>query len=381
MGRLLRGCGLACLVFLSCKSGEGGDEAGSGTRPNGPDDDPAAACDPPNNAICNGACVQVATDAKNCGRCGRDCLDSTCGGGVCAPVLMAESPIGGVAPTGPIAVDATFVYWGNSSSQCAVGGNCNTVYHMPKNGGMATIRSFASARHAVSGIALDTTGTYWTNGLSVMSCPGNSCGPFGDNPTTLVDGRTATREIVARGGNVFWGESFGVFACPIAGCPSNTPTSIHNVAGEVKRLAIDDTSLYIAGGRAVARCVLPSCTGGVSEIAAAPEGVVDVAVDATDLFFASPTTIYRCALSGCAGAPAAVTSIAPDFQPPHHLAIDATHLYWAAGGAIQRCAKSGCATPETINPAEAQIKALTMDDKSIYFVLTTRNGGIKRIAK
>jgi hypothetical protein len=43
------------------------------------------------NTTCGSACVVLATDPKNCGSCGHDCLGGTCSGGQCKAAVVASS--------------------------------------------------------------------------------------------------------------------------------------------------------------------------------------------------------------------------------------------------------------------------------------------------
>src|SRR5579859_7977141 len=72
--------------------GNGASDAGFG-----PDGSPTPACDP----------AKLASDGKNCGRCGHDCLGDACAGGTCEPVALV---LGQSSPQ-DVAVDDTYLYW------------------------------------------------------------------------------------------------------------------------------------------------------------------------------------------------------------------------------------------------------------------------------
>jgi hypothetical protein len=60
-----------------------------------------------------GACTDTKSDAKNCGECGRECLDGgTCSGGACAPKAIAT---GQTAPYA-LSLDSAVAYWASPAS-------------------------------------------------------------------------------------------------------------------------------------------------------------------------------------------------------------------------------------------------------------------------
>lgn len=56
---------------------------------------------------CGSVCVNLASDANNCGACGHSCQTGACSGGKCQPVTLAS---GRSAPWG-IAVSTDYLYW------------------------------------------------------------------------------------------------------------------------------------------------------------------------------------------------------------------------------------------------------------------------------
>ena len=73
------------------------------------------------NTTCGSFCVVLATDAKNCGSCGHDCLGGTCSGGQCGAAVVVANP--GASPS-VIGVDSDvngYVYYqGNDPGSGAI---------------------------------------------------------------------------------------------------------------------------------------------------------------------------------------------------------------------------------------------------------------------
>jgi hypothetical protein len=91
--------------------------------------------------------TSFASDAHNCGACGRDCLDGPCSEGECQPVVFAPRE------TYPlmIALDATSVYWVDGEDQ-------SRISKTAKLGGAPIERDFLEY---VSAIAVDGPHVYF----------------------------------------------------------------------------------------------------------------------------------------------------------------------------------------------------------------------------
>lgn len=83
-------------------------------------------CETP-SVDCEGKCVDVkASDAENCGACGRSCRGSTCEAGACRPEALTS--VGEVAPYA-LADDGTYLYW---ASPARKGGSPTRLRREPK---------------------------------------------------------------------------------------------------------------------------------------------------------------------------------------------------------------------------------------------------------
>src|SRR4029078_832362 len=79
---------------------------------------------PPQESTCSNTCVDLQTDAANCGTCGHTCTDK-CGGGHCFRELVDLSAARNSATY--LAADATYVYFTQT--------NAGTVSRVPRKGG------------------------------------------------------------------------------------------------------------------------------------------------------------------------------------------------------------------------------------------------------
>jgi hypothetical protein len=78
-------CGNRCPPGATCVSGVCTEAAGAGATGVG------SACCPESNTNCNGQCVNLLTDTRSCGRCGRACPDGTkCIDGTCIAVACCS---------------------------------------------------------------------------------------------------------------------------------------------------------------------------------------------------------------------------------------------------------------------------------------------------
>jgi hypothetical protein len=111
-------------VSSPLKGDAGGEDAPSGFGPTG-------SCPTPTQA-CAGECVDYRTSAKNCGECGRPCIDGTCTDGVCVkPEPDAGSETSGCPPgaslCGGVCIDTTAdaTNCGACGAKCPAGWSCS----------------------------------------------------------------------------------------------------------------------------------------------------------------------------------------------------------------------------------------------------------------
>jgi len=258
------------------------------------------------------------------------CAVAGCGG---APTILASGQSG----LGAIATDGTSVYWTNGSDgtvmRCAVGG-C---------GGNPTL--LASGQQSPGEIAVDATSVYWTNGGTPQNSPTPTsdgtvmkCARDGGIPTLLASGQTRPRGIAVDAANVYWSADKTVMKVPVGG---GDPTKLASASGQaILSIAVDAANVYwteyVNGGNVVppqhGDTVMKVPIGGGDPITiasgqAAPTGIV---VDGTSVYWANNGgTITKCAIGGCGEN--ATTLASPSAAGPalsSAIAVDATSVYW-----------------------------------------------------
>jgi hypothetical protein len=339
-------------------------------------DDGYADCD--GNAA-NGCEALLATDAANCGSCGRSCLGDPCTAGLCAVTMLVEDsgisvlavddanlywiahgedimslPVAGgtwsalvtAQPgTSDLAVDGTSVYWGT------IEGECGQVKKVAREGGTPIVLSSGCDTTYHWGwmptrLAVDATDVYFLRhlryGAHLLRVPRD-----GGEAVVLDSGQYLTELGV---GPTAWcslsptGTSGGALSCgdKIAGGPALTVDgyvmSRFTVAAEVAFLATWPNLVHHIVIVAVPLDGSPAASVGDPTLGSSTNRVL---ADADAVYWISNAeepgatrTIWKASLAGGISTPIANCAATPcDF------AVDAQHFYWADGGGIRRIAK------------------------------------------
>ena len=170
--------------------------------------------------------------------------------------------------------------WTNSVLTCSASAGCASA-NCAASGGPGVI---AQGQTALAGIAADAQNVYWADSGAhvVRFCPQPGCA---GGPKTFAQIAGTPFDVVSDGATVYFTDRSGgdLYACPSTGCGAS-PTVLASGLADPALVAVDASAVYVteyAGGApgkgAVARCDLPSCTGGAVTVAAnlkAPYGVV-----------------------------------------------------------------------------------------------------------
>jgi hypothetical protein len=334
----------SCVVYdrsLVTSAGDGGVEAGP--------------CGAGSKVMCGKTCVDLGTDARNCGSCGHDCVESACNNGSCAGKVLASAL---PAPRG-IVLDANHVYFSNHGSI--------TTQMMNKDGtGLATFgapqiypdvlviskgtlywNNETSLKGAIDSIDLSILPSILSNRLAVdLPAPTGVAVVANDvffttGPMNMAPGCLPTQYVNA------------LLRCPTSGCSVvncgfGGPSTLANGLKDPRGLIADAASLYWAETQSgnVFTCPVPSCAGGPKAIATAQGGPLDLAMDAQNLYWTNTTSgeVMTCPRSSCAGN---VRTLATGQMSPRRIALEnaapPTVIWWTNGdGTVKRCALPDC---------------------------------------
>jgi hypothetical protein len=203
-------------------------------------------------------------------------------------------------------------------------------------------------------------------------------GPCGGGPCTPIQvsagsGIGAPKSLTVDPTAIYWttGDFFGatqtgIFACPIAGCGANAPTTLAVDIGGPVSLAVAAGTFYFSdqkGGR-IAQCPVTGCGTSAITCAAAQLSPTEMATDGKSIFWVdqgmvSPTrsgmdsALKKSSVTGAACG--AVEALAPVPYLNNSLALDGQTLYIVvdasslstADGKILSCATGGCSQTPT----------------------------------
>jgi hypothetical protein len=278
------------------------------------------------HAACAGACVDLASDAQNCGACGHVCSPGACSGGACEPWELNSTA------SGPFASDGTALVWpailsnGVEPLEVAVDGSASTAIAL---GPLST--------DTIIDVAIAGPFVYWT------SCDGSS--------TTLWQGRE--------------------------GHPGSA-ASVVTVAGRGQGLAVDSSAAYayfhtLVGTTAILhRCDVAGATGTctiLTTFSSTQPG--RIGVDDTAVYWTDPGNglVSRYAL-----ADGTASTLASGQRNPVAIALDANEVYWIAsivndaggdGFAVNAGSKSG-GSARVIATGQSPATALATDGTNVY---------------
>jgi hypothetical protein len=209
-----------------------------------------------------------------------------------------------------------------------------------------------------------------------MRCAVGGCS---NNPSQFAT-TSATSNIVAGGGFVYWTTDGNVYYCPSAGCGSG-PQVLGSGGGIGTGIALgvgsDSANLYWATGGNLYRCSLPGCPGGSQTLLAGAGGVMQITSLATDgigIYFTAtmpPQRAYSCPLSGCGSSPSILGAGSNNNNGlGYGIASDGVSVFWAdsMNSKVLKCNISGCGqNPITLASNESGVISVTTDGQNVYW--------------
>ncbi len=313
---------------------------------------------------CDGECLDLMSDAENCGSCGHDCHAAPCEGGNCALVTLADELL---KPTF-IAVDGTHVYWTAYTA--------NSISKVPLDGGPITV--LADGQVGPQGIAVGNGEVFWTTSVAsaVLKVPIG-----GGTPIELYSEGPGAYDIVVNTEHIYFTflhfGTHSVLRMPVLGGATADVTS--NL-GTPKRLAVDAASLYWTDSDSHTVMKMPLGGGPAVELASG-QFPGAIAVDGTHIYWLDGTVSRVPINGGETTIVADVGSLAKD------LALDDTHVYFTASGdSVWKVSKDG---GEPISLAEEQNtpSQITVDATHVYWSNAgtvgddVADGAIMKVAK
>lgn len=315
--------------------------------------------------------VDLATDPKNCGRCGHDCLGGACAGGACRPVVLAS----GLTSPRAITVEGSYVYF---TALTPLGAS---AFRAPTAGG--AYQELCTVPGAPAGIATDGIDVYWAAPASGGDGAIWRCPVAGGGPSSVSGNGRDPFAVVLSGAYVFWSnKASGQGSVRIARKDGTNENG--QPAAEPLGVASGPAAFYFADYALlqtnISACTSPNLGASCTRIAAMPARATAMAIDpsgATRVLWIGRSTggVYRCPLPSCfdAGATWGQEAGAPD---GFGIAVDDTDLYIASTGLWRMSKVSGAleALPVRGDPVGVAVDAL-----AVY--TTTAGGEVLKLAK
>jgi hypothetical protein len=286
----------------------------------------AADCD---GKVADGCETPIATDPKNCGACGHDCLGAACNSGVCAPATVANSLNRPVA----VVIDATRVFWTDMFD--------GYLQEIGKAGGSSTTLADFGASDELA-ISSDSANLVWYSLVNIMTIP-----TAGGKPS-----------VVSSQGDL---KGIAVDADTVYFLKEGTWSGTYNKDGSVNKLSMQG--------------------GAVTQLAAGQDWPVAIAVDNDHVFWVAQGTvagtgrIVRIPKTG-----GVLEELASQQSAPCGLALNASSIFWRTNcneavpgpGALMRAPKSGGAAGQLVASTDGS-KYLAADDAYVYWTFAGYN--------
>jgi hypothetical protein len=396
------------ITALGGISGAGGTTATGGTLGQG--GAPATTC-----TICDGTCVDVQSDANNCGGCRNACsavspYTARCATGRCLATLAT-----GQAYTSSIAVDEINVYWTNRVSfsvQWGYDDGVGTVMKLPLGGGTPT--TLASGQYWPDFIVVDGSSAYWTTRRSdlpyVGSVPTDTASVMrvpldGGTPTSLISTPTIPGQIAVDANSVYWAypgtraNDFVDGAVVKVSLVGDFLTWLAPGQQSALGIAVDATSVYwttygTSSGNYSNGSVLKMPMGGgtITTLASGQTEPSSVVVDGTSAYWTNscnPTPSWSCGVMKVPLGGGSTTTLASGQTGPGAITMDATSVYWvnysdgsnSGGGSVMKMPLGG-GTPTVLAAGQFRPNGMAVDATSVYWITegsTGTNGTVMKL--
>lgn len=347
---------------------------------------------------CGSGCIDVATNAQNCRKCGHDCgYGATCVSGVCTSVTLN---LASTVVTEYEVDDQRIVFTPSGIRSCSAAGcllTPDTVTTYPPgcdrfmaNGYVFVQYPDASVKHLYPAYKL---------------CPATGC--IDSAPTNTINIVTTNQQVgfgtaTASQSNFYFTESIPVSngkGLAVCGAPASTAcTQTGGLFGlDASELLASDTTVYfravITGTTsAFYSCPAASLTSCTPTAVSYPPDIAGtakpLAAYADQIYFwrngqQPPHTapeILGCPPNGCQS-PGRFTVLAIVSGTVTEIEVDSSGAYWILGNQIQTCPLTGCVGgPVTLATASATPERLRLNTQFVYWLQAT-DGSVHRVAK
>jgi hypothetical protein len=341
--------------------------------------------------------ADLQTDAKNCGRCGRDCLGAACTNGACEPVVLSASLAN---PSGIFLMPTKVLVTLSGDGR---------ILEIDKNPG-GTPRVVTTGRKDPWGLFVDGNTLYFADSDypqasnpttykgGIWSCDLTNCG----TPALVISSDHPVNPIL-HNGVVYFAENNDSAVRRVL--PNGTQTFIVDTATQPFGVAADNQHVYYTSAQP--QFWRAPLDGGEEE-AVGPQDYFRpgfVALDNDRYYYAYSANELAGGghvLSYPKANPAApaVEYAAGSNVVPVGVAVDSTYVYWTtwgnvdqvsglakADGEVRACPKAGCpaAGPIVLVKGLARAYAIAVDDQAVYFNVYTNSGqttgSVQKVAK
>lgn len=329
---------------------DGGGDQVEGCAPGTSDCDTSEGCE-----------TTTSSDPKNCGKCGRDCLDGTCENGTCKPLKIA-----GTTGAKAFAVEPGNLYWVNDQG---------AVYWM-KVGGQASLIASGQSLGDSPSVAADSESIYWATSIAILKANKTT-----KALTTIASSQNKPKSLALYSSNVYWIQDKSVMRAPKTG---GAATNIADEASAPEQVKVDASGVYwVVYGSNELRSAGHS-GGTASTLNSDYAGPKSLALGGSSVFVAehgSDSGFNNGIISSVAKSGGARQELASTQTYPQGIDTDGTDVYWANfnGGAIVRVAQAGNETP--VRVAEAPSPTAVASPKGDNYVWWIASDGISKVAK
>ncbi len=330
---------------------------------------------PTPQTVCSNQCVDMTKDPSNCGFCGHNCQGNPCTLGLCQASNIAQVTASNTRISG-IAVDSTMVYWTQGT------GTGSGAYGKPFAGGNPVPYG---ASPDPRGIVVDLTHVYW---VDYGSGSVTSAALLGSGAVSLVPGVDAgspgPTAITSDANNVYWVDSTlgTVNQMPILGGPILTLAT--NQLTPVA-IVVDDANVYwldygsVANNGSVNKAPIGS-TNASTPLSSTEQQPSGIAIYGTNLYWTdrvNPSgTVKSMSIQG-----GTINTIAKDQGAPYGIAVDSQFVYWTNydDNTVLKAPIAG-GMSFTLASGQNNPSAIAVDDKNVYWA-NQGSGFILKVSK